>query len=247
MLGSSHRLFSKRERTEDPSYQPSHTIQPPSKKRCRDDMHEPRTPETPILDEKRPKMEGGPESTSHLDKAAAQSTSRQESRPRVLPCVSNSVVLPTDVEASSRTEDQQRGSQSVPEEHFPETVSFRDMVRYAVDIVRYLQKYPNGLPRPVHMRILQTIQTDQNTTVESANDHWSDGKIWMQVLQGGLAANRRCTILNMLEYMGASRWYDRQIALAQQMVCTKENKFSVRRWNNWSDVAPRTQSPCASR
>jgi hypothetical protein len=48
--------------------------------------------------------------------------------------------------------------------------------------------------------------------------------MWMEVLERGSATNRRCTVLNMLEYIGASKWYDDQIELAKRTVCTKEKK-----------------------
>ena len=32
---------------------------------------------------------------------------------------------------------------------------------------------------------------------------WSDGSMWMYVLEAGLSETQRVTIFNMLEYMGA--------------------------------------------
>jgi hypothetical protein len=48
--------------------------------------------------------------------------------------------------------------------------------------------------------------------------------MWMEVLERGSATNWRCSVLNMLEYMGASKWYDSQIEHAKRTVYTTENK-----------------------
>lgn len=53
---------------------------------------------------------------------------------------------------------------------------------------------------------------------------WSDGSMWMQVLERGSSENNKVTILNMLEYMGAWEWYNSQIKLVQATICTKKNK-----------------------
>ena len=47
----------------------------------------------------------------------------------------------------------------------------------------------------------------------------------MEVLERGSATNRRCSILNMLEYMGASKWYDTQIQHAKRAVYTTDKKL----------------------
>jgi hypothetical protein len=46
----------------------------------------------------------------------------------------------------------------------------------------------------------------------------------MRVLEAGESENQKVTIFNMLEYMGAWEWYDRQVKLSQTTVRTKKNK-----------------------
>ncbi|KAF3401261.1 hypothetical protein DPV78_006082 [Talaromyces pinophilus] len=60
--------------------------------------------------------------------------------------------------------------------------------------------------------------------MNSTAHQWSDGRMWMEVLERGSATNWRCSVLNMLEYMGASKWYDSQIEYAKRTVYTTENK-----------------------
>lgn len=55
------------------------------------------------------------------------------------------------------------------------------------------------------------------------------GSMWMRVLEAGEFENQRVTISNMLDYIGASEWYERQIRLSQATVRTKRNKLVDRR------------------
>jgi hypothetical protein len=93
-----------------------------------------------------------------------------------------------------------------------------------VDNVSLLKKHPDDLPRTVHQKILQSLHTNQGPIIKSQAGQWSDGKTWLEVLERGSATNSRCIIFNMLEYMGASKWYDSQIEVAKQTVKTKQNQ-----------------------
>jgi hypothetical protein len=46
----------------------------------------------------------------------------------------------------------------------------------------------------------------------------------MQVLEMGSSENQRVMKLNMVEYMGAWEWYDKQIELSLTTIRTKKNK-----------------------
>lgn len=105
----------------------------------------------------------------------------------------------------------------------PETTSLMDMITEAVRIVHQFCKYPHEVPRAVHSRILQTLRHDNHEAIADLNQ-WSDGSIWMQVLEMGSTQKQKVTILNMLEYMGAWEWYDSQTSLSQRTVCTKKGK-----------------------
>jgi hypothetical protein len=108
-----------------------------------------------------------------------------------------------------------------------EAISLRDMILEAVRIVHQFSKYPNGVPREVHSRILQAL--DQKTISVPNLNEWSDGSMWMRILEAGGSENQKVTIFNILEYMGAWEWYDGQITLSQATLRTKKNKPVDRR------------------
>ena len=60
-------------------------------------------------------------------------------------------------------------------------------------------------------------------------DQWSDGSMWMRILEMGSTQNKKVTILNMIEYIGAWEWYDRQVDLATTTIRTKKNKLVDRK------------------
>ena len=43
----------------------------------------------------------------------------------------------------------------------------------------------------------------------------------MQILEAGESQSRKATIFNMLEYMGAWDWYDKQVKFSQATIRTK--------------------------
>jgi hypothetical protein len=111
-----------------------------------------------------------------------------------------------------------------------EVTPLRDMILEAVRVIHQLSKYPQGVPRQVHSRILKTLRGDrQEVLVPARLKQWSDGSTWMKVLEMGSSGNQKITILNMLEYMGAWEWYNEQIELSQATIRTKKNKPVDRR------------------
>jgi hypothetical protein len=111
-----------------------------------------------------------------------------------------------------------------------EVAPLMDMILEAVRIIHRLSKYPQGVPQDVHSRILTTLREDhQEGPIPSSLNQWSDGSIWMQVLEMGSSQNQKVTILNMLEYIGAWEWYNEQVEHSQATVRTKKNKLVDRR------------------
>ncbi|EEA19289.1 hypothetical protein PMAA_000890 [Talaromyces marneffei ATCC 18224] len=231
----SPRLSSKRKRRPGPSYRLSRPVQlVPSKRQCinnKSATDEPMAPESTIFGSKSPETEGGPEFTGCAESPEFTFALNHESTPDVSNVRSTTPVMdgenpPLSENIHHRTlpRSPQTESKPVPEENLIEGVSFLDTVYQMVDIVCLLKKHPNDLPRTVHQRILQSLHPDQGPIIDSTVSQWSDGRMWMEVLERGSATNRRCTVLNMLEYIGASKWYDDQIELAKRTVCTKEKK-----------------------
>ena len=135
--------------------------------------------------------------------------------------------IPTSLESISSSPSSTTGASST------ETTSLMDMILEAVRVIHQFSKYPHGVPREVHSRILQTLQKDHQEAIGASNlNQWSDGSMWMQVLDMGSSENQKVTILNMLEYMGAWEWYNRQIELSQATIRTKKNKPVDHRGSN---------------
>ncbi|KUL81575.1 hypothetical protein ZTR_09850 [Talaromyces verruculosus] len=223
----SPRLPLNRKRRQDPSYRPSHAVQSvPRKRQCTDEenvVDEPMTPESRILESESP--ETG-DAVIRVDTAGLRPVPKHESKPDI-----QSTTLAMDKETAAKsnysimpinTTMQRTESPSVSEQDPAE--SFLDTVHQIVDIVHLLNKHQTDLPRTVHRRILQSLHTAQEPIMNSTAHQWSDGRIWMEVLERGSATNRRCSVLNMLEYMGASKWYESQIEHAKRTVYTTENK-----------------------
>jgi hypothetical protein len=101
----------------------------------------------------------------------------------------------------------------------------------AVEIIYKFSRYQDGPPRQVHARILQSLQGDNPETIAARWDQWSDGAMWIHMLESGSSNNKKTTIFNMLEYMGACEWYDGQIELEleQGALLTTKNKPVDRR------------------
>jgi hypothetical protein len=198
----------------------------PRKRQCTDEenvVDEPMTPESRILESESP--ETG-DAMIRVDTAGFRPVPKHESKPDI-----QSTTLAMDKETAAKsnysimpmnTTMQRTESPSVPEQDPAE--SFLDTVHQIVDIVHLLNKHQTNLPRTVHRRILQSLHTAQEPIMNSTAHQWSDGRMWMEVLERGSATNRRCSVLNMLEYMGASKWYDSQIEHAKRTVYTTENK-----------------------
>jgi hypothetical protein len=188
------------------------------------------TPTSPIPECESSETEDTPGSIDCVDAAEIKSAFKHQSKPVV-----HSTALTLDGDNPPRIEDchnttltiprgDYRESSPVSEEDLTEDVSFLDTVYHMIDIIHLLQKHPCDLPRTVHRKILQSLHTNQGSITESTVDQWSDGRTWIEVLERGSATNRRCTVLNMLEYIGASKWYYSQIEVAKRTLFTKQNK-----------------------
>ena len=53
--------------------------------------------------------------------------------------------------------------------------------------------------------------------------------MWMRILERGSTQNQRVTILNLIEYIGAWEWYEKQVNLATTTIRTKNGKLVDRK------------------
>lgn len=135
-----------------------------------------------------------------------------------------------EIQPSPRPQTPSPSPRVLPGLSFTEIPSLGDMITEGVRIVCQLCRHQHELPREVYSRILLTLQSDRKviSTASSGND-WSDGAMWVRMLEAGESRNCKTTVFKMLEYMGAWEWYDRQVELSQSSVRTGRNKLVSRR------------------
>jgi hypothetical protein len=104
-----------------------------------------------------------------------------------------------------------------------EIATTRELILEAITIIYSFSKHQYGVPAEVHKCILQTLKISQDDAFPIWTQ-WSNGSMWTNILRAGHSESKRVSILNMLEDMGASAWYDDQITLAQESIRTKKNK-----------------------
>jgi hypothetical protein len=218
------RSSSKRKARDDRSYHPTY----PKKRCCVDNVNtvdNPMAPKSPILE---CETEDAMKSRTRINTTELRSTAQHERRSSLTTLAMDQNAVESGNINSSTTPTVSNEGQIEPsptsEGDIAKDQSFKDTIYKVVDNVSLLKKHPDDLPRTVHQKILQNLHTNPGPIIESQAVQWSDGKTWLEVLERGSATNRRCIIFNMLEYMGASKWYDSQIEVAKQTVKTKQNQ-----------------------
>jgi hypothetical protein len=98
-----------------------------------------------------------------------------------------------------------------------------ELVLEAIPIIYDFSKHQHGIPDEVHKHILQMLKVSQDQA-SPLWTQWSNGSTWTRILRAGRSEAKRVSILNMLEDMGASAWYEDQITLAQASIRTKKKK-----------------------
>ncbi|KAL4933516.1 uncharacterized protein BDV17DRAFT_111257 [Aspergillus undulatus] len=130
--------------------------------------------------------------------------------------------------ASAESQDLSRPS--TPKSCGMDVPPVQKLIAEAARTLYQLSQHQDGVPKGVHRRILQSLQGSQpEALAASTSDVWSDGAIWVRVLEMGSSRQRQVTILNMLEYMGAWEWYNGQVRRAQEKILTKKGKQVDRR------------------
>jgi len=131
---------------------------------------------------------------------------------------------PVDREKSLPTQDSPAMPPPSPPEEAPRLA---DMVANAVHII-YEMSRRREVPTEVHLRILNTIQpglggTPATDAVGRSNSVWItsspitwSASMWINMLEAGHARSKETTILNMIEWMGASEWYDVELQQAEK-------------------------------
>jgi hypothetical protein len=109
-----------------------------------------------------------------------------------------------------------------------ETPTLTDMVAKAVHVI-YEMNRRQEVPTEVHSTILSTLRPSlvgaptTAAVAERPGSIWIAGSsttwsasMWINVLEAGYARSREATILNMIELIGASEWYDAELEQAEK-------------------------------
>ena len=108
-----------------------------------------------------------------------------------------------------------------------QTPTLAEMTAKAVHLI-YEMGRRREVPKEIHSRILTTIRHSLSGTpatptvgppdsalISSSSTLWS-ASTWITMLEAGHARSKEATILNMIEWMGASEWYDAELRQAEE-------------------------------
>jgi hypothetical protein len=135
----------------------------------------------------------------------------------------------TSQEASARPADARDNDCKTSCDH-PITVSL------AVEFVHKFSKQLYEPPGHVYAEIVRSAQ--QDVAVQ-----WSDDKVWEDTIRVSFFRSHKHTIFNLLEYIGASEWFEQQIVATQNTCKTKRND-PIQPNTAASKVLDRILGPC---
>lgn len=129
----------------------------------------------------------------------------------------------------------------LPSSLLGEALTLTNMVAKAVHLLYKLSRRQE-VPTKIHSRILTTLQPNlggspaSTAVAEREGSIWNaagstswSASMWINMLEAGQARSREATILNMVEWMGASEWYDAELAQAEKAPpLTKRGKLRKR-------------------
>ncbi|KAF7166574.1 hypothetical protein CNMCM6106_002349 [Aspergillus hiratsukae] len=108
----------------------------------------------------------------------------------------------------------------------PAKTAFKELILLVVKTIYQFCNYQDGPPHATCQRILQSLKDGGfEERKASSTSEWSDGSTWMRILDMGSSQQNKVTVLNMLMYIGAWEWFDRQVNYVQGNVRTKKNKL----------------------
>ena len=154
------------------------------------------------------------------------SSSSRTGQQQASPCnTASTQAQQVDIEQPLSTQDSQT---MLPPSPSGEAPALTDMVAKAVHII-YEMSRRQEVPMEVHSRILSTLRPSLSgaptTTavaerpgsmwIASSPTTWS-ASMWINMLEAGHARSKEATILNMIEWMGASEWYDAELEQAEK-------------------------------
>jgi hypothetical protein len=133
---------------------------------------------------------------------------------------------------------------SAPESPTPhpyvELSSFYDMLAETITVIEMMSKKTEEASPGAYSAILQGLLTDRISTktdkAEASESAWSatdmrsrSASMWIHLLEAGQSRSKTTIILNLIEEMGATVWYEAQLRqIAESGLVTKRGKPRVR-------------------
>ncbi|KAL2802111.1 hypothetical protein BJX63DRAFT_133845 [Aspergillus granulosus] len=87
----------------------------------------------------------------------------------------------------------------------------------AINIIHEFSRELYQTPEHIYAEIVRSVQEDSQI-------QWSDNKLWSDIIERSFFKDHRHTVFNLLEYIGASEWFDQQVLIARQSFLTKRNQ-----------------------
>ena len=120
-----------------------------------------------------------------------------------------------------------------PEYHSPQSnseeapapqVTVRYDVIDAIDAIKFCSRSYATVFTRVHALVLRNLTQKNPLVAPSIDGSDPDGLKWMEILEAGTGEHRKRTIFVLLEYMGASEWYNKEIERVQPTLYTKKKQ-----------------------
>lgn len=90
-------------------------------------------------------------------------------------------------------------------------------VAMAIDIIHQFSQKLYEPPQHIYAEIVRSVQEDLQI-------QWSDDRSWRDIIEKSFFKAHRYVIFNLLEYIGASEWFDKQVSIAQESTLTKKHQ-----------------------
>ena len=114
--------------------------------------------------------------------------------------------------------------QSNSEEAPAPQATLRNDVINAIDAIKLCSRSYATAFTGIHARVLRNLTQKDPLVTPSIDGSNLDGPKWIDILEAGTGEHRKRTVFVMLEYMGASEWYNSEIERVQPTLCTKKKQ-----------------------
>ncbi|KAJ5239558.1 hypothetical protein N7468_004177 [Penicillium chermesinum] len=101
--------------------------------------------------------------------------------------------------------------------------NFQDFAFQVTQSLWHIKLFQEEVPSAFHQSILRSL-AKRDDEQSPALQHWSDGSMFVRVIEASAASQKRRKVLNMLEYIWAYEWHQDQVDRARNETFTKRRK-----------------------